>query len=241
MKKRFKTAFILGAGLGERLRPYTDRCPKPLLPLRGRPIITYALDHLLEIGVERFIINTHHCPGMYDKAFPEGSWRGRPLVLRHEPSLLDTGGGLKNIEDLLPWDEAILCYNGDIVTNLPLANLIAAHEDKRPLVTLALRTSGPLLNVRITQDEIRDIRGITGMAGERGCQFAGIYAADTELLASLPPGKPESLVSLLIGEILKKPGSVRGVVIDEGFWHDLGTVAVYRKLEAQGVFLPQKS
>jgi NDP-sugar pyrophosphorylase family protein len=54
------TAFILGAGLGTRLRPLTERLPKPLLPVAGRPIITYAMEHLKGIGVRRFIINTHH-------------------------------------------------------------------------------------------------------------------------------------------------------------------------------------
>ena len=54
-KRRFKTAFILGAGLGTRLRPLTEECPKPLLEIGGRPIITYAMDHLLTAGVDRFI------------------------------------------------------------------------------------------------------------------------------------------------------------------------------------------
>jgi NDP-sugar pyrophosphorylase family protein len=51
-----KTAFILGAGLGTRLRPLTNNCPKPLLPVGGRPIITYAMDHLISAGIKRF----HH-------------------------------------------------------------------------------------------------------------------------------------------------------------------------------------
>ena len=60
-----KTAFVLGAGLGFRLRPLTENCPKPLLPVRGRPLITYALDHLRSVGIRRFIINTHHCACRY--------------------------------------------------------------------------------------------------------------------------------------------------------------------------------
>ena len=97
--RRFKTAFILGAGLGTRLRPLTERCPKPLLEVGGRPVITYAMDHLLSIGVERFIVNTHYCPDVYLQKFPDRSWRGAPIIFRHEAVLLDTAGGLKNIED----------------------------------------------------------------------------------------------------------------------------------------------
>ena len=64
-KRRFKTAFILAAGLGTRLLPLTERSPKPLLEIGGRPIITYAMDHLLKVGVDRFIVNTHHLPEVY--------------------------------------------------------------------------------------------------------------------------------------------------------------------------------
>ena len=59
--KQIKTAFILGAGLGTRLRPLSENMPKPLLEIGGRPIITYAMEQLRAIGVERFIVNTHHC------------------------------------------------------------------------------------------------------------------------------------------------------------------------------------
>ena len=142
-RRRFKTAFILGAGLGTRLRPLTDRCPKPLLPLGGRPVITYAMDHLLRAGVDRFIVNTHHCPEVYAENFPDKLWRGIPIIFRHEPILLDTAGGLKNIEDLLDEDEAILCYNGDVISDLPLERLIQAHEAMRPEVTLALQKQRP--------------------------------------------------------------------------------------------------
>ena len=59
---RIGTAFVLGAGLGTRLRPLTLVRPKPLLPIFGKPLITFALDHLRAVGVESFVINTHHRP-----------------------------------------------------------------------------------------------------------------------------------------------------------------------------------
>src|SRR4030043_1833431 len=100
-RRRLRTAFILGAGLGMRLRPLTERCPKPLLEIKGRPIITYVMDHLLKVGVDRFIVNTHHCPEVYSEKFPDRQWRGVPMTFRYEPILLETAGGLKNVEDLL--------------------------------------------------------------------------------------------------------------------------------------------
>jgi len=229
-RRRFKTAFILGAGLGTRLRPLTERIPKPLLEIGGRPIITYAMDHLLNVGVDRLIVNTHHCPEVYLEKLPDRQWRGVPVTFRHEPVLLETAGGLKNIEDLLAEDEAILCYNGDVMTTLSLQNLLEAHEQKRPDVTLALRSSGPLLNVNINEAaEICDLRHTLKKPGVKSCLFAGIYAVETSFLQFLEPGKIESIVDVFIRKMVQRPGSIRGTIVDDGEWLEIGTVEAYQE------------
>ncbi len=234
VKKRFRTAFILGAGLGTRLRPLTEHLPKPLLPLNGRPIITYAMDHLIRAGIERFIVNTHHRPGAYREAFPDARWRDIPIIFRHEPTLLDTAGGLKNIEDLLSGDGAILCYNGDILSDTPLAGLISAHEQNRPDATLLLRSEGPLCNVDIdSSGTICDLRHVMGRPGAAQCLFTGIYAVETSLLSHMEPGRIESVVDVFLRRIAAQPGAIRGIVVDEGTWYDIGSIDVYRTMDAQ--------
>jgi len=229
---RFKTAFILGAGLGLRLRPLTNECPKPLLNLGGRPVITYAMDHLLSIGVERFIVNTHHRPEVYIEKFPERQWRGRPIVFRHEPALLDTAGGLKNIEDLFEEDEAVICYNGDIFAEFPLDRLLRFHNTKRPEATLVLRSNGPVLNVALDRKEaVCDIRNILGNPGTRPHLFTGIYAVETSLLQHIQAGKIESIITVFLDRIRNSLGSITGIVIDDGYWCDIGSPETYEILQ----------
>jgi len=78
-------AFVLGAGLGTRLRPLTDDLPKPLVPIFQKPLITFAFDHLIELGIGRFIVNTHHLPERFGEAFPGNRYRDHPVEFVHEP------------------------------------------------------------------------------------------------------------------------------------------------------------
>jgi mannose-1-phosphate guanylyltransferase len=233
-RRRFKTAFILGAGLGTRLRPLTEHCPKPLLDIGCRPVITYAMDHLLGAGVDRFIVNTHHCPEEYLKKFPDRKWRETPIFFRHESMLLDTAGGLKNIEDLLEDDQTILCYNGDVIADFPLQGLLEIHNRKQPDASLVLRSSGSLLNVDIDdREEICDIRGVLKRPGIQKCLFTGIYAMETSLLDFIEPGKIESIVPIFIQRIRGNPGSIAGIIINEGEWQDIGSLEIYQTLKSK--------
>jgi NDP-sugar pyrophosphorylase family protein len=234
--KQINTAFILGAGLGTRLRPLTENTPKPLLEIGGHPIITYAMAHLRAVGVQRFIVNTHHYAEKYAGAFPENNWEGIPIVFRHEPVLLDTAGGIKNIEDLITEDERIIVYNGDIITNMPIELLIRKHFELNTSVTLALRSTGSLLNVNVDKDGfVCDMRHILKNEGVKSCLFVGIYIVEKSFLKRLTAGKIDSIVLPLVEMIKENPHSVGGVVIDDGCWYDVGSLEEYDKLRKTGI------
>ena len=130
-----KKAFVLGAGLGTRLKSLTEFLPKPLIPVYQRPLISFAFDHLQRAGVEEFVVNTHHCAEAYTEHFPDSSYNAAPITFRHEPVLLETGGGIDNVADLLGGDTFVV-YNGDILTDLPLQEAFDAHATSGNLVTL---------------------------------------------------------------------------------------------------------
>jgi mannose-1-phosphate guanylyltransferase len=232
-RRRFKTAFILGAGPGMRLRPLTERCPKPLLEVGGRPVITYAMDHLAGVGVDRFIVNTHHRAEVYAEKFPDQHYRHVPIAFRHEPVLLDTGGGLKNIDDLIAGDEAIFCYNGDIIADFPLQDLKRFHDQNRPEATLALRSDGPLLNVEVNEDgAICDLRHALNAPGTKTCAFTGIYAIETSILHYMQAGAVRSIIDTFLDRIREKPGSIMGVILDQGNWQDIGDLSAFERLNS---------
>ena len=139
-------AFVLGAGLGLRLRPLTEDLPKPLVPIFQKPLITFALDHLAAAGVKSFVVNTHHLPAAFETLFADGLYREHPVRLVHEPVLLETGGGIKNAQ---PWlgTKPFIAYSGDVLTDLPLEPLLEEHFRSGNDVTLALRETGLASNV----------------------------------------------------------------------------------------------
>jgi len=229
-----RNAFLLGAGLGTRLRPLTESLPKPLVPVWNRPLVAYAFDHLIhDLGVESFAVNTHHCPGAYADAFPGAAYRGRPILFRHEPVLLDTAGGLDNLRDWLPRDEPFVVYNGDILTDLPLAGAVAAHRSRGDLVTMVLRSRGDEPRVGFDPDRgnVVDLRGVLAPDWPHRFQFTGIYVVSPEFLDFLVPGRIESVVLPMLA-LLRAGGRIGGVVVDEGSWRDLGERNAY--LDALG-------
>lgn len=184
-------AFILGAGLGNRLRPLTGRLPKPLVPLFHHPLAEWAMAACARVGIGQFAINTHHLP----EAWADFG-AGNAVTLFHEPVLLETGGGLKNIAAWMG-NDPLLVHNGDIFSTLPLEKLIAAHEASGLPVTLALRSEGVAKHIALDSSGTRvtDIRKLLGRA-EGTHLFTGIYCVSPAFLDLIPAAEKISVICL---------------------------------------------
>ena len=234
-----RKAFLPGAGLGTRLRPLTDLLPKPLVPLFHRPLIEWAMESCIAAGITEFAINTHHLPEKWSYGESEdpgiragngiiprkGRFQGKPVHLFHEPVLLETGGGVKNITSWIGSD-SVLVHNGDIYSSIPLDRIIAAHEASDCPVTLALRSQGHATHIALNDvgDRVTDIRGKLGVADGTHV-FTGIYCFDPELLDLIPAGEKIAVIPAFLE--LAKQGRLGAITLDEGDWRDLGDKAAY--------------
>jgi mannose-1-phosphate guanylyltransferase len=218
-------AFVLGAGLGTRLRPLTDFVPKPLMPVFQKPLITFALDHLIAAGVERFVINTHHLAGQLETFFRAGAYRAHSIQLVHEPDLLETGGGIKNAETLLGHAPFIV-YSGDILTDIDIEKLVDEHERRGNDVTMALRKTNFAAGVLFAEGRVRDItRG--GAAGSADhYDYANVSVWNPNIFARIPGVTKVSFIPILV-DWIREGGRIGGVVLEEGEWFNIGSRAEY--------------
>ena len=231
---RITQAFVLGAGMGLRLRPMTEQTPKPLVPIFGKPLITFSLDHLRSVGIESFVINTHRLAAQFESRFAEGAYAGVPLKLLHEPDLLETGGGIKNAERWLRPGPFIV-YSGDILTDIDLERLIEQHFADGNDVTLALRETGLAMAIAVRDGRVIDISNRYGHPGVY--DFANVSIWNAEIFARIPAGKRISFVPVL-GEWIGAGGKIGGVVLNERKWFNIGSrdgyLEVHRTIAEDG-------
>jgi mannose-1-phosphate guanylyltransferase len=216
-------AFVLAAGLGTRLRPLTDELPKPLIPIFQKPLITFALDHLIGMGVNRFVINTHRHPELLQSFFRTGEYAGFPTTLVHEPDLLETGGGIKNAENHFG-TEPFLTYSGDILTDVELQPLIDEHFRRGNDVTLALRHTGLASAVALRDKRVVDISNRYGVEGN--FDFANIAVWNPAIFQRIPPHKKISFIPI-IGDWISHGARIGGVIMNDGDWFNIGSRKEY--------------
>ncbi|MFB6262268.1 MAG: NDP-sugar synthase [Bradymonadaceae bacterium] len=215
---------ILCAGYGTRLRPLTATVPKPLVPFLNSPLVTYALDHLSSIGVERVGANLHHLaesiPPVVDRIAGN---IGMQTVYAREWDILGTAGGIAGIWRALGEPDATLVvFNGDSVMNIDLARHLAEHREADRPATLVVRPSKQDQPGGVWLDDDRRLRGIRDYRDpEAGddlgeFEFAGVHLLEPELLADIPVEKGD-VIDEVYGPMLERAEPITASV-NEDFW-----------------------
>jgi mannose-1-phosphate guanylyltransferase len=171
---------ILAAGFGSRLRPLTDRIPKPLIEIAGKPLIAYSLALLRAAGIREVIINLHHRGDDIRSALEGMSAHGMSITYSVEDPILDTGGAIKKARSFLEGGRfAVL--NADVICNVDLRQVMAWHEQHGALATMVLRPDYDMRRYGIIEIDdrgrIRRFLGVPEAVGEplTPLMFAGIH------------------------------------------------------------------
>jgi mannose-1-phosphate guanylyltransferase len=217
-----RTAMVLCAGLGTRLRPLTDHLPKPLMPVGDRPALAHVLGAIRSAGIDRIAVNTHHRAEAFDARRAELGIGDLSIV--HEPEILGTAGGVRNARVELGEGD-VLVYNGDIVAPaLDIRALVSEWEecgDAAALWVVKPRTDGK------GTVGIDDAGGIVRL---RGCRFgkearSGDYLGIQMLGKGLREALPEA--GCLVGDVAMPFLGANGRIATFTFdaeWDDIGDV-----------------
>lgn len=215
-------AMILAAGLGTRMRPLTDRCPKPLLPAGGKPLIAHHLERLRAAGIREVVINVSYRAEQIIEALGDGAGFGLSIAWSRESEPLETGGGIRRALPLLG-EAPFLLVNGDVWCDLDPAPLALPEGDLAHLVLVDNPDHHPHGDFHL------DASGRVHEAGEPRLTFAGLSLIDPALVASEPPG------AFPLAPLLKRAmaaGRVSGRH-HRGAWIDVGTPERLEALDRQ--------
>ena len=230
-------AMIVAGGRGTRLQPLTYTTPKPLVPFCGAPFLSGVIDRLGAAGVRRVFLVVGADTSPFESLRDDARAHGVELVMVPEPEPLDTGGGVRSALDLV--DGPFLVLNGDILTDVDLPEVIAAHEQADADATIVLTRVDDTSSFGVC---VREPWQDDDRAGTRIVEFvekpepgslpgqdavnAGTYVIDPDALARFPEGRLSFERTVFPG-ILADGGHIEGVVWD-GVWADLGTPDRYR-------------
>ena len=209
-------AMILAAGRGERLRPYTDTCPKPLLEVRGKPLIEYHLRALAAAGFDRVVINLSWLGDLIKEKLGDGSQYDLEISYSEEPEALETAGGI--VQALPHLDDRFVVVNGDVFSDYPFARLL--DSDSPAHIVLVNNPAHNLDGDFALED------GLVSNALEGRHTFAGIALYRKSFFTGINPGKC-ALAPLLRRAAEQK--SVSGELYC-GHWTDVGALERWQSL-----------
>jgi mannose-1-phosphate guanylyltransferase len=223
-------AFILAAGKGTRLRPFTDALPKPLIPVLNRPVMANIMSLCKEHGFTDFIANLCYKGEQIEQAFGDGSSSGVNLQYSWEEQLLGTAGGVGRQADFLR-DGTFVIVSGDVVTDIDLSQMLAFHRSRGALITMAVKEvdDPSRFGIVVTEETGRILSFQEKPApGKEKSRLAntGIYILEPEVLDYIPAGEVFDFGHDLFPKLLAMAAPIYAMRTD-AYWSDVGTLPQY--------------
>lgn len=218
MQRCFKTAVVMAGGEGNRLRPFTENLPKPMIAVDGKPILEHIVTNLSAFGIERLYLSVNYKAEMIFAHFGDGQRFGVSIDYLHEKQKLGTAGSL-TLLPTLP-EEPILVINGDVLTDIDYTSLFAFHIKHRGVMTVA--TAEYKVNVPFGTVEVANqflINVVEKPVVKFHCN-AGIYALEPEALQYIPSDRSYDMTTLMTDLI--RSGLPVSVFPVHEHWMDIG-------------------
>ena len=221
-------AMILAAGRGERMRPLTDRCPKPLLPAGGKPLIEWHIERLAAAGIRELVVNHAHLGPMIEAALGDGSRWGLSIAYSAEATALETAGGIANALPLLG-DDPFLVVNGDTWCDFDpgRARTIAQQMAAARLDAWCVLVPNPQHH---PAGDFGIVEGLLSNDALPRLTFSGIGVYHPRLFEGIGASTRAALAPLLRAAAAQRRA---GAQLHSGTWIDVGTAQRLADLDAQ--------
>ncbi len=228
-------AMVLAAGRGERLRPLTETLPKPMIPVAGKPLISYTLTYLKNCGVDEVVVNLHHLGDAIRDYVGDGGQWGLRIFYSWERKLLGTGGGIQKAAPHL-FGETFVVMNADILMELDLHDVLRFHRENHAAVTMVLRRDPEVERFgAIETDGYGLVRQVLGkLAVPSGpwnrLMFTGVHVLEPEVFSYMQNRQNAFSIIDVYLDMLRAGERIMGYET-KGFWTDLGTRARYEDMQ----------
>lgn len=237
-------AVVLVGGHGTRLRPLTNDVPKAMLPIGGVPMIERMVGHLASHGVTEVVLSMGFMPDAFVEGYPDGTCAGTPVHYAVEPAPLDTAGAIAFATAHAGIDDTFLVQNGDILTDLDLGALVAAHREAGAEGTIALTAvDDPSRYGVVPTDDTGRVMGFVEKPapGEAPTNLvnAGTYVLEPSVLSRIPAGVRVSVERQVFPEMAAE-GTLYALASD-ATWIDTGTPQTYLQANLETLADPSGS
>ncbi|MFH2135434.1 MAG: nucleotidyltransferase family protein [Pseudomonadota bacterium] len=228
-QKRENFVVLMAGGLGSRLRPLTDDCPKPMLKVGNKPLLETILENFIEYGFYRFYISVNYMSEVVKSYFGDGSRWGVEICYLHENQRLGTGGALS----LLPEKPSgpVLVINGDLLTKVNFGQLLDFHINHQAVATMCVREYDFQVPYGVVTINKHRITGIDEKPVQRFFVNGGIYVLEPDALDLILPNTYFDMPSLFEMLIEQKKETV--VFPIREYWLDIGHMADYDRANGE--------
>jgi len=224
---------LMAGGFGKRLKPLTNKTPKPLLKIGSKPIIEIILSQFISEGFHDFYISTHYKADMLKEHFGDGSSWGVRINYVHEDTPLGTAGALGLLKENLLENRnlPIIMMNGDLLTKMNFLHLLKYHSENGGVATVCAREYTIQVPYGVIIQNVNKVSAIEEKPLHKFLVNAGIYVISCELMNTVTKGKNIDVPKLL--ELQIEAGKQVNIFPLHEYWLDIGYVGDYKKANGE--------